>query len=134
MITSVAVGTINVNDGVHYAVAQQTHLALVAAVAADARLVQMAGRSPVYVGSTPQARTIPLLVMLLAKSVSERITDYDALVAALSNANGLVSLTWTDDVVGTKRYWVHANTVQPGLWFSRVAADLTAPTPYAEVL
>jgi hypothetical protein len=132
-ITSVKIGTLEVNDGVSYLVATNTHYALVAAVSQQARLVEMAGRAPAYAGTTPQARQIPLLIMLLATSVSQRTVDYDALVTEMTNAAGLLPLEWTDSGT-TRRYWVHVESVAPDAWFSRAAASLTAPSPYSEVV
>jgi len=131
-ITSITVGALELMNGT-YQVANQTHYALVAKATESPRLVEMAGRYPVYGGTTPQVRQIPLLIMLLSTTVSQRMADYDALMAQLSNDYGLVPLTWVDGTT-TRRFWVHVDSAVPDRWFSRVAVGLTAPNPNAEVV
>lgn len=131
-VTSVKVNGLELIDSGTYYVAQATYFALWAGVPRTARLVEMAGRYPAYVGATPTPRTIPLLVMLEAKTAAQRITDYEALLSAV-DTTGLVALEWTEDGA-TRRYWCHVGSVEPSDWMTKAAVGLTAPNPDAEVI
>jgi hypothetical protein len=132
-VTSVKVGSLELEDPGTYAVGNETLYELAAGAPADARLVEMADRHPAYVGSTPAAREITLTVFCTAGTHTQRMSDYNALVSALSNAGGLISLTWTDGGT-TYRYWCHADRITPSEWMTRVAVTLTAPNPASEVV
>jgi hypothetical protein len=127
-VTSVTVGGLEINDGVTYAVSADTLTMLEAANPEDARLVDMAFRPPVYVGSQPLARPISLGVYMTATTGTQRKTDYDALKAALDNSAGLIPLTWTDGAT-TLQLLVHRGTLTPSRWFHRASGDLVAPDP-----
>jgi hypothetical protein len=130
-ITSMKINGLEVLSTTYW-VGEETYYAIAAGPAEDARLVSMAGRYPAYVGSDPQARDIPLLIIMLARTATQRMLDYEALLTYLSNAAGLIALEWTDST--TRRYWCHVDSVVPDKWVGRVAVALTAPNPYAEVI
>ncbi|MGV0984998.1 MAG: hypothetical protein ACOYB2_10615 [Limnohabitans sp.] len=131
-VTSVKVGSLELLVPGSSYVGQQTYFALWAGVQENARLVEMAGRYPAYVGQTPQPRAIPLLVLLTDTTAVERMAAYQSLLAALQ-VPGLVALAWTEDSV-TRRYWCHVTSVEPSTWMTKVVVSLTAPNPNAEVV
>ena len=133
MVSSVMIGgALELLDPDTYFVGEATYYALNAATAQEPRLVDMAARYPAYVGTTPQARKIPMLVMLLAQTAAQRALAYAALVAACQTT-GLVSLQWTEGLV-TRRYWCHVDSIEPSMWMHRAVVTLTAPNPDPEVI
>lgn len=131
-ITSVTVGGLQINDQVVYAVLQATALALGATKPTRPRLVEMAGRSPVYVGRQPHEKQIPLVVMLLGPTYALRKTAYDALAAVL-DSDTLVTLGWTDAGV-TSSLLVVSTELTPSAWYNRGTAQLIAPNPVPVVV
>lgn len=133
-VTSVKIGTTELLVPGTYWVAQDTYYALQAGVAQESRLVQMAGRSPAYVGRTPRTRMIPLLVYLLATTAAERMNDYEALMAVIEGfGENLIAVEWTEVGV-TRRYWCVPESVTPSRYMTRVAIAMMAPQPVAEVV
>lgn len=132
-VTSVELGSLELMEPGTYGVAQDTYFALRSGVPRTARMVEMAGRYPAYVGSTPSSRPIPLLVFLHATTAVQRMIDYDVLIAEIEGYSYLIPLQWTEDGA-TQRYWCHVNSVHPSDWMTRVAIDLLAPNPNAEVV
>ena len=127
-VTNVTVGGLSIHDGTTYAVSADTLTMLEAANPESAVMVDMTRRHPEYIRSQPEARPITLGVYMLRPNAVDRKTDYDALVAATSNAAGLFTLTWTDGSV-TKQYLVHRSSCVPETWFFRAALELTSPNP-----
>ncbi len=117
--------------GSTYNVARETAYALTAATPKEPRLVAMAGRHPAYIGETPTAKSIPLVVYMKATSEVTRRTDWAAVVAKLDSTAGLVEVRWTDGGT-TKRYWCSATDAVADVEFSVGTANLIAPDPVAE--
>jgi hypothetical protein len=116
-----------------YAVAIDTYNALVSAPPSTNVLVEMAGRWPAPIRQQLGSRTIPLLIYVLGTRASDRKAKYDALVAALDSSSALVPLVWTDGGA-TYRHWCFVTSAQTSETFFKVAAELVAPNPVAEVL
>jgi hypothetical protein len=124
-IIPVVVAGIDVNDGVKYAVGNDTLNMLEAAVQYEPIMVDMEARAPWYVRRQPQARSVTLIVHLLERSMQTRYADYVALRDALDT--DLVTLSWT---VGTaKSLTVFTSTLLANAFFSRASAELIAPDP-----
>ena len=117
--------------GATYNVDRETLYALTAGTPKEPRLVEMAGRHPAYVGETPGARTIPLVVYMKAALEATRRTDWAALVAKLDSTSALIDVRWTDGAT-TLRYWCSVREAIASTDFAVGTADLIAPDPVAE--
>lgn len=117
--------------GSTYNVDRETLYALTAGVPKEPRLVAMGGRHPAYVGETPTARTIPLVIFMKNTSEATRRTDWAAVVAKLNSTSTLIEIRWTDGGT-TLRYWCSATDSSASTDFAVGTADLIAPDPVAE--
>jgi hypothetical protein len=117
--------------GATYNVDRETLYALTAGTPKEPRLVAMAGRHPAYVGETPTARTIPLVVYMKATTEATRRTDWASLVAKLDSSSALVDVRWTDGGT-TLRYWCAVTDATASADFSVATANLVAPDPVSE--
>ena len=127
-VTSVTVGGLEIENSATYRVTADTLTMLEASDPAEARMVDMSFRPPVFVGSQPLARSVTLGVYMLATTGTQRKTDFDALKTALDNSAGLIPLTWTDGAT-TLQLLVHRANLVPSRWFHRADAELVAPDP-----
>ena len=134
-ITSIQVGRgslLELLDTATYNVDRATLYALVAGVSKEPRLVSMAGRYPAYVGETPTARVIPLVVYAINASETTRRSDLATLLGYLDSTAGLVELRWTEG--STYRYWCSVTEAQADADFSVFTANLVAPNPVKETV
>ena len=92
----------------------------------------VAERDPAYVGETPTARVIPLVVYAINASETTRRSDLATLLGYLDSTAGLVELRWTEG--STYRYWCSVTEAQADADFSVFTANLVAPNPVKETV
>ena len=127
-VTSIELGALDINDGVHYGCGAPMLAALESADPRDMVLLDMSNRGPWFVRYQPRQRELPLIVFLLARTYAERKADWEALRAVLET-QALVTLEWVQDSV-TKQLQVGATEAPgPDVWFHRVSGKLIAPIP-----
>jgi hypothetical protein len=131
-ITSVTIGGLEVGTGSTYAVTQSSLASLKSAIQRDPVMIDRPGTYPTLIRSQPQARSIPLEVLIKSSTLAARRTAFNALVAACGSGYPPVAIAFVED--GSTHTWqAHCSGPVPDEWYARASIAAVAANPTAVV-